>query len=119
MAKQHANLPAIKWQIADMLALPFADASFDAIIDKAGSDVLFTDAPSPWQLPEATRSRVHTMLQEAHRWGWQNILPHLFSGFDITISSSMVSAGSLGLPRGDLRMIAGLCMLLTKVRAPA
>ena len=51
-----------------MLALPFADGSFDAVLDKAAMDCFFTDSPSPWQLSSGTQTCVHTMLRETHRW---------------------------------------------------
>ena len=50
-----------------MLALPYADSSFDAILDKAAMDCFFTNSSSPWQLSPTTQAHVHTMLTESHR----------------------------------------------------
>ena len=62
------GLAQITWQQADMMALPFADASFDAVVEKATLDALVVDAESPWETPPAVQQRVDTALAEVHRW---------------------------------------------------
>ena len=61
-----AGLPGIRWIEADMLALPFGDAQYDAVLEKGTMDVLFVDS-SPWQVSDAVQQRVDMMLTQAHR----------------------------------------------------
>ena len=61
-----AGLSDIKWMEADMLALPFADAAFDVVLEKGTMDVLFVDS-SAWDVPAEVQQRVTQMLTEAHR----------------------------------------------------
>lgn len=60
--------------VADMLALPFPDASFDAVVEKGTFDCLevATDvgggrAPDRWDPPLDVRARMHGAVGEAHR----------------------------------------------------
>jgi len=56
MAEKHAHLaPALTYSVADMLSLPshFADASFDAVIDKAGFDAVVADGGADRWVPTA------------------------------------------------------------------
>ena len=57
----------VQLQVADMLKLPFGDATFEVVIEKAALDCLLTDCKSHWDLPEAAKQRVHAMLTEVHR----------------------------------------------------
>ncbi|KAK9836328.1 hypothetical protein WJX81_005572 [Elliptochloris bilobata] len=61
------GVASIQWREADMLALPFDDAAFDAVVEKGAMDVLYTADASPWAPHPATAARVHRMLGEAHR----------------------------------------------------
>ena len=61
------GLPQIRWQQADMMALPFAAGSFDAVLEKGTLDVLFVDVKDPWHVPEVVQQRVDTTLGEIHR----------------------------------------------------
>ncbi|KAK9796303.1 hypothetical protein WJX73_010218 [Symbiochloris irregularis] len=65
--QQQDGKAPVRWQVADMLDLPFENASFDVVIEKAALDCLLTDCKSPWDLPEAAKRRVHVMLTEVHR----------------------------------------------------
>lgn len=58
---------SLKWEVADMLALPFGDAEFDKVLEKGTMDVLFVDNDSPWDPKPAVVQRVHRMLAETHR----------------------------------------------------
>ena len=60
-------MTSLKWQVADMLSMPFPAGAFDAIIEKGTMDVLFVDNDSPWDPNPEVRSRVLTMLDETHR----------------------------------------------------
>ena len=44
---------AIDWQVADMLALPFADASFDVVVEKGSIDCFMARAPAASLRPVA------------------------------------------------------------------
>uniref|UniRef100_A0A803LDW8 Methyltransferase domain-containing protein n=1 Tax=Chenopodium quinoa TaxID=63459 RepID=A0A803LDW8_CHEQI len=57
----------IKAMVADMLDLPFADDSFDVVIEKGTMDVLFVDNGDPWNPKAETISKVMAMLQGIHR----------------------------------------------------
>uniref|UniRef100_A0A803LP06 EEF1A lysine methyltransferase 4 n=1 Tax=Chenopodium quinoa TaxID=63459 RepID=A0A803LP06_CHEQI len=57
----------IKAMVADMLDLPFADDSFDVVIEKGTMDVLFVDSGDPWNPKAETVSKVMAMLQGIHR----------------------------------------------------
>lgn len=61
------GVDSLKWQVADMLSLPFQADTFDAVIEKGTMDVLFVDNDSPWDPNPEVRSRVLTMLDETHR----------------------------------------------------
>ena len=54
-------------QVADMLDLPYAEHSFDAVIEKGTLDVLFVDNDSPFNPKEEVKRRVFQMLNETHR----------------------------------------------------
>ena len=56
-------------QVADMLQLPFADASFDVVLDKGTLDVLVVDADSLWDPQPSTKQRMFQAIDEVHRWG--------------------------------------------------
>ncbi len=58
---------SLRWEVADMLSLPFADTSFDVVLEKGSMDVLFVDNDSPWNPRPEVVTRVHKMLAEAHR----------------------------------------------------
>lgn len=57
----------IKAMVADMLDLPFADETFDVVIEKGTMDVLFVDSGDPWNPKADTVSKVMAMLQGIHR----------------------------------------------------
>ena len=56
-------------QVADMLQLPFADASFDVVLDKGTLDVLVVDAESLWDPQPSTKQRMFQAIDEVYRWG--------------------------------------------------
>ena len=78
---------AVTWEVADAMALPFADASFDAVIEKGVLDCFMAraarasrhaplthaalrpqvDNKDPWNPDPAVRARVATVLRECHR----------------------------------------------------
>ena len=55
-------------QVADMLQLPFADASFDVVLDKGTLDVLVVDADSLWDPQPSTKQRMFQAIDEVYRW---------------------------------------------------
>lgn len=61
------GMDSLRWEVADMLSLPFPDGSFDVILEKGTMDVLFVDNDSPWNPRAEVVTRVHRMLGEAHR----------------------------------------------------
>lgn len=67
MQQQDQQGTRVCWQVADMLALPFPDGSFDVVIEKAAIDCFFTSSTSPWQPSAETQAQVHGALTEAHR----------------------------------------------------
>lgn len=50
-----------------MLDLPYADATFDVVIEKGTMDVLFVDNDNPFDPKVEVRQRVFQMLDETHR----------------------------------------------------
>ena len=63
-------LDANEWhvlQVADMLALPYSDSTFDVVIEKGTMDVLFVDNDNPFDPKAEVRQRVFQMLNETHR----------------------------------------------------
>eukprot|EP00696_Hemimastix_kukwesjijk_P006352 gnl/Hemi2/18046_TR5962_c0_g1_i1.p2 gnl/Hemi2/18046_TR5962_c0_g1~~gnl/Hemi2/18046_TR5962_c0_g1_i1.p2 ORF type:complete len:152 (+),score=37.34 gnl/Hemi2/18046_TR5962_c0_g1_i1:360-815(+) len=52
-AKHALARPGLKFLVADVLALPFPAASFDAVIEKGTMDALLVDEGSPWGPPQA------------------------------------------------------------------
>lgn len=54
-------------QVADMLALPFADGHFDAVVEKATMDVLFVENDSPFDPKQDVKDKVFQMLRETYR----------------------------------------------------
>lgn len=54
-------------QVANMLALPFADGQFDVVIEKATMDVLFVKNDSPFDPKEEVKQHVFQMLRETYR----------------------------------------------------
>ncbi|KAF3435629.1 hypothetical protein FNV43_RR22720 [Rhamnella rubrinervis] len=61
------GLKEIKVQEADMLDLPFSDESFDVVIEKGTTDVLFVDSGDPWNPKPSTIIKVMKMLKGVHR----------------------------------------------------
>jgi len=62
------GLPSsLSWEVADMLALPFAASSFDCVLEKGTIDCLLTTVRDPWNVPEETAALCRTALSEAHR----------------------------------------------------
>lgn len=57
----------ITWQVADMLNLPYADQTFDVVIEKGTMDVLFVDNDNPFDPKTEVKERVFKMLHETHR----------------------------------------------------
>ncbi|KAK9691137.1 hypothetical protein RND81_09G178200 [Saponaria officinalis] len=57
----------IKAMVADMLDLPFGDATFDVVIEKGTMDVLFVDSGDPWNPQAETVRKVMAMLHGIHR----------------------------------------------------
>lgn len=51
-----------------MLDLPYADATFDVVIEKGTMDVLFVDNDNPFDPKAEVQQRVFQMLGETHRW---------------------------------------------------
>ncbi len=54
-------------QVADMLDLPFANHTFDVVIEKGTMDVLFVDNDRPFDPRVEVKERVFQMLHETHR----------------------------------------------------
>jgi len=54
-------------QVADMLDLPFANHTFDVVIEKGTMDVLFVDNDQPFDPRVEVKERVFQMLHETHR----------------------------------------------------
>ncbi len=50
-----------------MLDLPFANHTFDVVIEKGTMDVLFVDNDQPFDPRVAVKERVFQMLHETHR----------------------------------------------------
>lgn len=61
------GMDSLQWEVADMLSLPFADGSFDIVLEKGTMDVLYVDNDSPWTPRPEVVTRVHQMLGETHR----------------------------------------------------
>jgi hypothetical protein len=61
------GMDSMRWQVADMLSLPFQDRAFDAVLEKGTMDVLFVDNDSPWEPRPEVCERVARMLDETHR----------------------------------------------------
>lgn len=61
------GVPEITWAVADMLALPFSDASFDIVIEKGTLDVFLVDNVDPWHVTPVIAARVSRVLKEIHR----------------------------------------------------
>ena len=61
------GVPEVTWAVADMLALPFPEASFDVIIEKGTLDVFLVDNVDPWSVEPGIAARVACVLQECHR----------------------------------------------------
>lgn len=57
----------LKWEVADMLSLPYPASSFDIVLEKGTMDVLFVDSDSPWHPQAEVCERVHKLLAEVHR----------------------------------------------------
>ena len=69
MQAKGQGMDSLRWEVADMLSLPFADDSFDVVLEKGTMDVLFVDNDSPWSPRTEVCTRVHQMLGETHRSG--------------------------------------------------
>ena len=50
-----------------MLNLPYADQTFDVVIEKGTMDVLFVDNDNPFDPKTEVKERVSKMLHETHR----------------------------------------------------
>lgn len=61
------GMHSLKWEAADMLAMPFSDQQFDVVLEKGTMDVLFVDNDSPWNPRPDVCVRVHKLLAEVHR----------------------------------------------------
>jgi len=48
MRAKYATRPEMAWVEGDVMALPFPDASFDLVIDKATMDSFMTAVSDPW-----------------------------------------------------------------------
>lgn len=61
--------PRIAWAVADVVALPFDDASFDAVVEKGVLDALAARhaRSDPWRPPPQLRADLAAALDEAHR----------------------------------------------------
>ncbi|KAM7474963.1 hypothetical protein LguiB_022206 [Lonicera macranthoides] len=57
----------IKVLEADMLDLPFSGESFDVVVEKGTTDVLFVDSGDPWNPRPETVDKVMAVLQGVHR----------------------------------------------------
>ena len=57
MQSKYAHRPEMAWVEGDVMALPFADASFDLVIDKATMDSFMTAVRDPWVSPSIIRAR--------------------------------------------------------------
>ena len=67
-AKSEAlGFQGLKWEVADMLALPYEQSTFDVVLEKGTMDVLFVDNDSPWQPKPDVCMRVHQLLMGIHR----------------------------------------------------
>lgn len=62
-----ASQGEIKWQVADMLDMPYANQTFDVVIEKGTMDVLFVDNNQPFDPKAEVKHRVFKMLDETHR----------------------------------------------------
>lgn len=62
MRRKSTKLPSLRWQVADVRELPFAAASFDAIVDKGTLDAMMT-RESDAEVAESVRR----MFQEVRR----------------------------------------------------
>lgn len=72
MAARHASHPAVvagavKFAVADMTALPFADGSFDVVIDKAAMDAMMADGGDTWDAPEHLLELTRKVMRETAR----------------------------------------------------
>jgi SAM-dependent methyltransferase len=59
--------PQLEWEVMDMTALTFPDASFDLVIDKAAMDALVTDEGDPWDPNAETRASCAAMVSSVQR----------------------------------------------------
>lgn len=67
MAARHRGVPSVQWVVADALALPFGDGSFDLVVEKGVLDCFAAGAPSPWRVPPGVASLFGAACDEAHR----------------------------------------------------
>ena len=63
----NAGAGVMRWDVGDMLALPYADGAFDFVVEKGTLDVLMTDVASPWAVPPAAAARMGCAVDEAFR----------------------------------------------------
>ncbi|KAK1291981.1 hypothetical protein QJS10_CPB17g02582 [Acorus calamus] len=61
------GVDGIKVLEADMLDLPFANESFNVVIEKGTMDVLFVDSGDPWNPRPSTVDKVMAMLEGVHK----------------------------------------------------
>ena len=61
-----------------MLDLPFADHTFDVVIEKGTMDVLFVDNDQPFDARAEVKKRVFQMLHETHRYKPLCVTPVIF-----------------------------------------
>lgn len=59
--------PHLISDVMDIRSLEFPDSQFDAVIDKATLDALWSDGGSPWDPSEVVISDVHRVISEVHR----------------------------------------------------
>lgn len=64
----YMNVSQNTLQVADMLDLPYADTTFDVVIEKGTLDVLFVDNDRPFDPKAEVKQRVFQMLNETHRY---------------------------------------------------
>ena len=64
---QAKTFPHLPWQVADITSLPFADKSFDIVIEKATLDALLVGEKSPWQPSDEGQEIMDKSLSEISR----------------------------------------------------
>uniref|UniRef100_A0A3P9PQQ8 EEF1A lysine methyltransferase 4 n=2 Tax=Poecilia reticulata TaxID=8081 RepID=A0A3P9PQQ8_POERE len=67
MSARYSSCPGMTWHQMDVRQLSFADASFDAILEKATLDAIMVEEKSPWEVSPETSSFIHQALIEISR----------------------------------------------------